>query len=759
MGSYFGEIVIFFAQLNSASLPRYQTQMKTSQASQNKVVKELALMRDESHLLKSKNEELMNQVDTQERELFQQKENLLREKELMVAKLEMLDDSSDGDHEDKDLQPDDIESEKTIDLQRKLEDVKNALEKEKRASDNLASKKEELEQMNLILKQSVFNEQVRTQQVEQDLQETKENIRQLKEELLRTSHSQQEKDLQTLKMEADLQSLRQKNTMLQSQLTRLQSEMSKSTMLQQKLKHDLDVKTSEKIIIDQKFEELREIAKEFACLEQDLKEQREENIHLKRETLKVEQLEKEREALETKARTLQLEVDLNTDRTEEIRKMKSEKDAMMIKLNNTVVENDQLTTRCDELTSSLLSLEQQVPLIKEEKKDAFEKLSEANKQIKGLEDKGVEQSQLLEQTKQENSMLKDKIEKLEKQFNDEKVDLGKVIQQLEKVQEKLLKDKNQGVSFKEELFEKVQNSDRENKEKLKILDSSLKHLEIKLTEQTAAKEACLRELEDLHEVEREEQNLIRLQKDKIRRMEMEVKELKEENKRKEETLNMCRMDLLQLEKEKGQLSAVSYENKALKENCALLEKSLDKFNDCQGRVSILEQTLFKSKEALHDKEEAIVDLRKSNEELKQKAKDANSNLAKERQEITRLTIALDASKSLVQRTEEKVAVLRDELDQFKLDYQKLKDEKTKLEGVYQGSMDAAAELKIHLENKHHMENVLEDRMKTLNAHLQEKNHSIDLIRKEKDQKEILHKSEINQLNNQLLNMQKQSSER
>ena len=759
MGSYFGEIVIFFAQLNSASLPRYQTQMKTSQASQNKVVKELALMRDESHLLKSKNEELMNQVDTQERELFQQKENLLREKELMVAKLEMLDDSSDGDHEDKDLQPDDIESEKTIDLQRKLEDVKNALEKEKRASDNLASKKEELEQMNLILKQSVFNEQVRTQQVEQDLQETKENIRQLKEELLRTSHSQQEKDLQTLKMEADLQSLRQKNTMLQSQLTRLQSEMSKSTMLQQKLKHDLDVKTSEKIIIDQELEELRGAAKEFACLEQDLKEQREENIHLKRETLKVEQLEKEREALETKARTLQLEVDLNTDRTEEIRKMKSEKDAMMIKLNNTVVENDQLTTRCDELTSSLLSLEQQVPLIKEEKKDAFEKLSEANKQIKGLEDKGVEQSQLLEQTKQENSKLKDKIDKLEKQFNDEKVDLGKVIQQLEKVQEKLLKDKNQGVSFKEELFEKVQNSDRENKEKLKILDSSLKHLEIKLTEQTAAKEACLRELEDLHEVEREEQNLIRLQKDKIRRMEMEVKELKEENKRKEETLNMCRMDLLQLEKEKGQLSAVSYENKALKENCALLEKSLDKFNDCQGRVSILEQTLFKSKEALHDKEEAIVDLRKSNEELKQKAKDANSNLAKERQEITRLTIALDASKSLVQRTEEKVAVLRDELDQFKLDYQKLKDEKTKLEGVYQGSVDAAAELKIHLENKHHMENVLEDRMKTLNAHLQEKNHSIDLIRKEKDQKEILHKSEINQLNNQLLNMQKQSSER
>ena len=122
------------------------------------------------------------------------------------------------------------------------------------------------------------------------------------------------------------------------------------------------------------------------------------------------------------------------------------------------------------------------------------------------------------------------IEKLEKQFTDEKVDLGRVIQQLENVQEKLLKDKSHGVSFKEELFEEVQNSDRENKEKIKILDSSLKHCEIKLGEQTSAKEACLRDLEDLQEVEREQQNLIRLQKDKIRRMEMEVKGMKEESK-------------------------------------------------------------------------------------------------------------------------------------------------------------------------------------------------------------------------------------
>ena len=240
---------------------------------------------------------------------------------------------------------------------------------------------------------------------------------------------------------------------------------------------------------------------------------------------------------------------------------------------------------------------------------------------------------------------------------------------------------------------------------------------------------------------------------------MEMKGMKEENKRKEETLNNCRIDLLQLEKEKGQLSAVSYENKALKENCILLEKSLDKFNDCQGRVSILEQSLFKSKETLHDKEEAIVDLQKSNQELKQKAKDANLNLAKEKQEIKRLKIALDASNTFVQKTEEKLAAVKEELNQFQIDHRKLKDEKTKLENIYQGSVDAAAELKILLENKHHMENVLEDRMKTLNAHLQEKNQAIDLIRKEKEHKEIMHTSEINQLNDQIVKMHKHSSER
>ena len=33
------------------------------------------------------------------------------------------------------------------------------------------------------------------------------------------------------------------------------------------------------------------------------------------------------------------------------------------------------------------------------------------------------------------------------------------------------------------------------------------------------------------------------------------------------------------------------------------EKSLEKFNDCQGKASALEHSLFKSQENVHDKEE------------------------------------------------------------------------------------------------------------------------------------------------------------
>ena len=733
--------------------------MKTCQLSQSQSLKDLAMMRDEAHTLRSRNEELKNQVSVQQKDILLQKEDILREKEIMVTKLEMLDDSSDVDANEKPLHSNLMEDEMMSKLEKRLQDAQSALDKEKHTVNDLAFRKQELETRNLELKEHLVNEQARNLQVAQDLEETRENLWQLQEELRRTAHTNQEKNCETLSLKSNLQAFEQKNLLLQNQLTSLQNDISKSTSIQQKLKQELEAKGAEKVLAANELERLRQAAKEMANIEGDLKDLRKENIQLKIETVKVEQLRQEKESLETKVKSLKLEVDLHTEKTEENKQLKCERDALTADLDNSLIQIDQLKLRCEKLVSIEAEFEDQVLLLKGKNIALIEELEKVRKEMKRLEDVRDEQNQLMVEVRQENAELRGNIEKIENQFNDEKVDLGRVIRQLENVQEKLLKDKSHGVSFKEELFEKVQNSDRENKEKIKILDSSLKHCEIRLGEQTTAKEACMRDLEDLQEVEREQQNLIRLQKDKMRRMEMEIKAIKDENKRKEETLNNCRMDLLQLEKEKGQLSAVSFENKALKENCALLEKSLDKFNDCQGRVSILEQSLFKSKEILHDKEEAIVDLQKSNQELKQKARAAIQNLTKERQEVLRLKIAVDASNTLIQKTEEKLAARQEEFNQLQIDHIKLKDEKTKLEKIYQGSVDEAAELKIRLENKHHMENVLEDRMKTLNAHLQEKNQAVDLIKKEKDHKEIMHKSEINQLNNQILKIQKHLCER
>ena len=733
--------------------------MKTCQLSQSQSLKDLAMMRDEAHTLRSRNEELKNQVSVQQKDILLQKEDILREKEIMVAKLEMLDDSSDVDASEKPLHSNLMEDEMTSKLEKRLQDAQSALDKEKHTVNDLAFRKQELDNRNLELKEHLVNEQARNLQVAQDLEETRENLRQLQEELRRTAHTNQEKNCETLSLKSNLQAFEQKNLLLQNQLTSLQNDISKSTSIQQKLKQELEAKGAEKVLAANELERLRQAAKEMANIEGDLKDLRKENIQLKIETVKVEQLRQEKESLEAKVKSLKLEVDLHTEKTEEKKQLKCERDALTAELDNSLIQIDQLKLRCEKLASIEAEFEDQVLLLKGKNIALIEELEKVRKEMKRLEDVRDEQNQLMVEVRQENAELRGNIEKIENQFNDEKVDLGRVIRQLENVQEKLLKDKSHGVSFKEELFEKVQNSDRENKEKIKILDSSLKHCEIRLGEQTTAKEACMRDLEDLQEVEREQQNLIRLQKDKMRRMEMEIKAIKDENKRKEETLNNCRMDLLQLEKEKGQLSAVSFENKALKENCALLEKSLDKFNDCQGRVSILEQSLFKSKETLHDKEEAIVDLQKSNQELKQKARAAIQNLSKERQEVLRLKIAVDASNTLIQKTEEKLAARQEEFNQLQIDHIKLKDEKTRLEKIYQGSVDEAAELKIRLENKHHMENVLEDRMKTLNAHLQEKNQAVDLIKKEKDHKEIMHKSEINQLNNQILKIQKHLCER
>merc|ERR1719397_2264998 len=216
------------------------------------------MLRDKAQILNARNEELNKQVEAQQTELMLQKESVLREKKMMVAKLEMLDDSSDVDPNEKDLQSNLVENEEISNFEKKLEAVQSALDKERGLVNDMAIRKEELEKKNLELKQCLVNEQMKTLKVGQDLEETKENVRQLKEELHRTAHMRQEVDFETMKMKSDLQALEQNNSLLQNQLASLQNDMTNSTLFQQKLKQELEVKVAEKVLVANEVEELRQ---------------------------------------------------------------------------------------------------------------------------------------------------------------------------------------------------------------------------------------------------------------------------------------------------------------------------------------------------------------------------------------------------------------------------------------------------------------------------------------------------------------------
>ena len=104
------------------------------------------------------------------------------------------------------------------------------------------------------------------------MEDAREKVRQLNEELQRTFQTRQETDFETLKMKSDLEALEQKNTLFQNQLASLQNDMSKSTLIQQKLKQELEVKDAEKVVIAREAEELRQATKERANVEKNLKD-------------------------------------------------------------------------------------------------------------------------------------------------------------------------------------------------------------------------------------------------------------------------------------------------------------------------------------------------------------------------------------------------------------------------------------------------------------------------------------------------------
>ena len=716
------------------------------------MAREGALLREEVLELRGSREGLEGEVARLREGLQQFREEELRQKQLMVAKLELL--------EEEEMQAtENIGDERVQALEKRLEVTQDALFAGKKTHEEMVKLNNQQEVNSQKLKEQVIDEEIKTKEIKAQLDESREQTRQHFEESLRQKTKEKVKDAENSKLGVEIQALGQDKQLLVNQLQNNKDEMETIISNCNKLNQDLKAKSSELERCLDELSNLKQIANQFSVVQEQLNDVRHENIEIKRQNLLNAKFKEENENNMQKLKSLQLKVDLNHDNTENVMFLTKENrriNEALIEDNNQILT---LSTMCNEFTLTKTDLEKQILKLTAEKRTLLEDIAQRNDEIENLRKHKTEHAKISQKIETENTELKINISKLEKQFNDEKIDLAKVIQQLENVQKKLLKDKSHDVSFKEELFEELQNSDRENKEKIKIMDSSLKHSEIRLQEQTIIKEECLRELGDIREVEREQQTLIRMQKEKLRRLETELKTLKEENKRKEEALTACRIDLLQLEKEKGQLSAVNYENKALKDNCILLEKNLEKFNDCQDKVSILEHGLFKSKETVHDREEKIMDLQKMINELKFESKNFHSEISKEKQEVQRLNIGLEAADVMIQKAQERDAVERVKYDVLQEELTKIHNEKLMLQKSQQSHEDTIGELKIELESKQHMENVLEDRMITLNLHLQEKNQTISLKNKEAKHKENLHKKEIDQLHLQIGKKQKNFNDR
>merc|ERR1712013_70541 len=348
--------------------------------------------------------------------------------------------------------------------------------------------------------------------------------------------------------------------------------------------------------------EAEEQSMRFKDISKDLDSTKEENLSLRSELLKIKNIDNE--VLQKNEEMIKLKEDfqiLVVQKSGNIAELETAKLASKLLAD----EKECLLTEKGELLTLNVKLSECVQNLEAEKSSLLNINQDLNKNSDALNLKLSQQANKIEEVKSEKQEIEIENRKLLKQFNDEKVDLENVIRELENVQEKMLKDKSRNISFDRELFEKLQNADRENKEKIKILDSNLKNAENRIKDQINLKDVYLRELEEVQETKQEQSNIITLLEAKIERIEKEVKILTNEIELKDENLNTLKIDLLELEKDRGTLSAVLFENKALQENCALLEQNLQTLNECQGKVSVLEHDLVKSKETIHEQKDHI----------------------------------------------------------------------------------------------------------------------------------------------------------
>lgn len=735
----------------------YQKQMKESQQMRANAMKDAMVLSEETLSLKSSNEQMSLKIKTLENEIEMQKTTMLKEKENLVAKLESLDE----DIEDENVEVEQkCQNNKSIENMRKVKETlcqaENILTSEKATNEKIMKHNQELEEANIHLKVELLKNETEQQILRRGLKEASDEKTEITDKYNICKEDYEKKVNYCQKLETQMEYVHKEKFDQDEKIRSMKLDLGKSIANNNKLKKEMSEDKNTIQIIKVKQVELETQSKDFASLREEINKVKEENLTLENKVVNTEQL------------TIEL-----VQKNETLRKFEEDLSATLAEKNNLAVEKEstenkfrysenekkilqeekvELLSLNTKLSECVHNLENQNANLLTDNSDLEKNLDVLNLNL----DKKSRQIEIINSKKKEYQMEN---EKLLNQFNDEKEDLENVIKELEKVQESMLKDKSKGVSFERELFEKLQNADRENKEKIKILDSNLKNAENRIKEQSNIKDAYLRELEEVQEAKLEQGNVIELLEEKIKRIEREVKNLSSENEMKDENLNTLKIDLLELERDRGTLSAVLFENKSLQENCALLEKNLLTLNECQGKVSVLEHNLFKCRETVHAKEEHIEIVTKEKVKLKEEIEILKLELSDKKKELLNSNQEADAKSNLIENLKKDIDSEISKNNEINICVENLDARNLELETKLFKSNQTVTELKNRLALSDQKETIFEDQLTSMNMSLDEKNEEMRIKNHEIEQKQNLHKIEIEHFNIQLTRLEKNFNER
>ena len=743
------EIKVARQELGSVTQARdwYQQQMKESQQLRANAMKEAMFLTEANVSLKSSNEFMAVKIETLEKEVETQKTTLLKEKEKLVAKLELLDEDIDISHDEiKEV----CKGKEVIDKTCQTESM-YALEID--SNEILKYRVKELEQVNSELEEGLLKSTSKQTILEGDLNEALIRERRITGELKLLKEENVKEKITYKMIDTEMESLKNLNIEQDEKIKNMKLDLGKSICTTNKMKKEMLEDRKLIQVMKSKQLEAEEQSMRFKEISKDLDSTKEENLSLRSELLKMKNIDNE--VLQKNEEMIKLKEDfqiLVVQKSENIAEIETAKLASKLLAD----EKECLLTEKGELLTLNVKLSECVQNLEAEKSSLLNINQDLNKNSDALNLKLSQQANKIEEVKSEKQEIEIENRKLLKQFNDEKVDLENVIRELENVQEKMLKDKSRNISFDRELFEKLQNADRENKEKIKILDSNLKNAENRIKDQINLKDVYLRELEEVQETKQEQSNIITLLEAKIERIEKEVKNLTNEIELKDENLNTLKIDLLELEKDRGTLSAVLFENKALQENCALLEQNLQTLNECQGKVSVLEHNLVKSKETIHEQKDHITIITKERIDIKEKLAKLEISLSTKQKEYIELS---EANKKLIENLKHDLDFQMKKNDELLKNIDNLKERNSELEMKYCKTNESLIELKNILMLSNQKEMILEEKLNIVDMSLQEKTEEFRIKELEIEQKQDLHKIELHNMTLQLSRLEKNFNER